>query len=591
MKFDICIIGAGSAGMGAAYSLKGSGKSVCLIDKLSHLGGTSTEAGVTTWIEGSCPKYLVDILASLNFSQEQIERSLLPAAFSLYGINQTKKNKGIRKDGFLILNGSLDTNLLVDRNYTLTIKGNLNDAQTFALGFGNSDPIVLESKGNGIYICFFKNEIPEINNYNIYNYPEATAITANIEWMKMELGTNNSQEYLPDDTQNDGNLYIDSDSLMNKYQNDFANDNNFEILLKTEFMSVNSQTETDIVSINVIDSELNARTIEASWFIDCSGDGILCRAALTDCYLVGRDPKALFNESIALNNIIDPMTLNEPSLFFKLQEGLDDTEILNTVKTVYIDNSIKEGIPIIKPDYITLDGFISGANYVNTMTGTTFGEGGALNIKYGSDGVYPILKSRSLEYWKYIKLLAKYKGSGKFGGYDVGQVLSMGFDNSFKPYTGIRESFRIKCDYMLRQSDLSELLNPQSLNNFIAEGSHIIDFHVTTDLNVVELNNFNQSFLRPYGIPYDCLVVSGISNILVAGRCSGKSQIALASARVNKVCAQEGFAAGNAIKYCLDNECNDVRCVDVPTIQGPQYIDFVTSINQMSEIYSLNLKK
>lgn len=53
IKTDILIIGAGSAGFGAAYSALSEGKkSVVLADKNNQLGGTSTVGGVNTWEPG-----------------------------------------------------------------------------------------------------------------------------------------------------------------------------------------------------------------------------------------------------------------------------------------------------------------------------------------------------------------------------------------------------------------------------------------------------------------------------------------------------------------------------------------------------------
>ena len=45
-KYDVCIVGGGAGGIGAAYALKEQGYRVCLIEKIDALGGTHCNAGV-----------------------------------------------------------------------------------------------------------------------------------------------------------------------------------------------------------------------------------------------------------------------------------------------------------------------------------------------------------------------------------------------------------------------------------------------------------------------------------------------------------------------------------------------------------------
>ncbi len=47
-RYDICVIGAGSGGFGAACAAARQGASVLLLEAYDGLGGTSTWAGVNT---------------------------------------------------------------------------------------------------------------------------------------------------------------------------------------------------------------------------------------------------------------------------------------------------------------------------------------------------------------------------------------------------------------------------------------------------------------------------------------------------------------------------------------------------------------
>lgn len=49
-KYDVCIVGGGAGGIGAAYALKDSGLKVCLIEREASLGGTHINAYIQEWL-------------------------------------------------------------------------------------------------------------------------------------------------------------------------------------------------------------------------------------------------------------------------------------------------------------------------------------------------------------------------------------------------------------------------------------------------------------------------------------------------------------------------------------------------------------
>lgn len=61
-RYDVCIVGGGAGGMGAAYALKDKGYSVVLIDKNDALGGTHTLGGVVDLIASPAPDYFKQIM-------------------------------------------------------------------------------------------------------------------------------------------------------------------------------------------------------------------------------------------------------------------------------------------------------------------------------------------------------------------------------------------------------------------------------------------------------------------------------------------------------------------------------------------------
>jgi hypothetical protein len=63
------------------------------------------------------------------------------------------------------------------------------------------------------------------------------------------------------------------------------------------------------------------------------------------------------------------------------------------------------------------------------------------------------------------------------------------------------------------------------------------------------------------------------SNALIACRGFGASQIAASAARTNKLVAQLGWAAGNAVKYCMDTGKN-LKDLSGRELLGERYINY-----------------
>ncbi len=95
----------------------------------------------------------------------------------------------------------------------------------------------------------------------------------------------------------------------------------------------------------------------------------------------------------------------------------------------------------------------------------------------------------------------------------------------------IREMRRIRGEYVLRADDVR---SGRQFDDAIARGSFIID----------TLRHHEP--VPPYDIPYRSILVPGISNLLVVGRCFSADRYAMASARIMKTVSQMGEAAGAA---------------------------------------------
>jgi hypothetical protein len=121
--------------------------------------------------------------------------------------------------------------------------------------------------------------------------------------------------------------------------------------------------------------------------------------------------------------------------------------------------------------------------------------------------------------------------------------LVQGFEHSVlvatSPAIGVRESRRVMGDYRLTRDDV---LNAQRFADEVALcGAPIEDHTAGADTRWTYVPGGGV-----YGIPYRCLLPSGIEGMLVAGRCFSASHDAHASARSMATCMAMGQAAGTA---------------------------------------------
>lgn len=137
----------------------------------------------------------------------------------------------------------------------------------------------------------------------------------------------------------------------------------------------------------------------------------------------------------------------------------------------------------------------------------------------GIQKTHQIAVERINGYWDFVlKEISRRAAVGEqlYGFHE--SALLYRYTGNYAPMLGIRESYRINCDVMLTQNDLTEKINSQQLKRYIACGSHPVDLHVRGNIHGWELCNFNQTKAQPSGIPYDCLIPKRFDNVLIACR-------------------------------------------------------------------------
>jgi hypothetical protein len=119
------------------------------------------------------------------------------------------------------------------------------------------------------------------------------------------------------------------------------------------------------------------------------------------------------------------------------------------------------------------------------------------------------------------------------------------------PMLGVRETRRIRGDYVLTRDDI---VSGRRFEDTIARSTSWLDLHNPRGEGVLH------EYLRTdtwFEIPLRCLIVKGMDNLLVAGRCISTSHLAAAATRETPTCIATGQAAGvTAAIAAKDNICS-----------------------------------
>lgn len=277
------------------------------------------------------------------------------------------------------------------------------------------------------------------------------------------------------------------------------------VLLETAFTTAESKGKH--VEAVLADAAGNPLRIEAKVFIDSTGDAVLCRAAGCETML-GPDPKSRFGEAFAPET--PGRTLNAISLCYRI------TPRANPRRQQPPEPPVRDW-----PRSAHCSGLPCGDIIVNPLATLP----GSDLIDLGYDECMTRAKRIVQAHWRWLQ---EYP---TFAGYEL---------DSVAPMLGIRESYRVVTEYVLRQQDLEAGLSSQNHPDVIAVADHSMDVHGAGSQRV------RGELTGPYGIPYRCLIPKGAENLLVACRGAGMSQIAASSCRLSRTIIQLGHAAGEA---------------------------------------------
>ena len=128
---------------------------------------------------------------------------------------------------------------------------------------------------------------------------------------------------------------------------------------------------------------------------------------------------------------------------------------------------------------------------------------------------------------------------------------------------GIREGRRLIGDFILSEKHILGD-SPTDFDDGIAVATSQIDFHSLSSQGHAGWRRK----VNPYAIPFRCLVVKGVSNLLAAGKCVSIDQTVHSSIRMTPTCCAMGQSAGTAAAIATKDGLTEIRKTDIAKLRG-----------------------
>jgi len=309
---------------------------------------------------------------------------------------------------------------------------------------------------------------------------------------------------------------------------------------------------TAILSVGVM-TRAGLLTLEAKAFIDCTGDAIL--SMLAGAELMGGNEEGVHQPMtlrFAMGNI-DMARFRKAAKYILrldtdhyLEAGYGEAK--NGPMEPIIRDAINKGV--LEEDDIGYFQFFTMNGKKNEL---------AFNMPRiaGLDPLDPFAISKAYQIGraKVFRIAAFMKAY--FEGCEEAHV------SSIAPLIGIRETRRVVGEYVLTEQDHQTC---RKFSDSIARNRYPVDIHLKVG------TDYRKSF-EPneyHDIPYGSIVVKGLDNLWVAGRCLSADFVAQSSVRIQPVCRATGEAAGSAAALA---SAKNLKAKDVPYEELAPYLD------------------
>lgn len=132
-----------------------------------------------------------------------------------------------------------------------------------------------------------------------------------------------------------------------------------------------------------------------------------------------------------------------------------------------------------------------------------------------------------------------------------------GYATHLAPKIGVRESRRIRGEYVITVDDILKGVMPDDI---------VADAWYSLDPWGIKLDENLRNSVGPYGIPYRALIPYSTEGLLTAGRIISGTRLAMSSYRVQPICGTIGEAAGTAAAMAAMSRTG-IRDIDVRKLQ------------------------
>lgn len=301
-------------------------------------------------------------------------------------------------------------------------------------------------------------------------------------------------------------------------------EDNIDLYLNTTVLTVD--TKNDKIDVMTAYQMKEDRFIDfiAPFYADCTGDGVLAVKSGAETRM-GSESKAEFDERSAPDKE-ETFTMGN-TLYFELED-------------------VGEPVEFVRPDFaydVTKMDFMKDIDKPENMrmirvTGRmwTLEYGGQVNTITDNEHIHLELRKLVFGLWDYIKNSGKYPEAENL---KIKRVHTI---------AGTRESRRITGDYILTQNDIE---NFSKHFDDVAISGWPMDLHAPKGIyDTIPASAFIH-VRALYTIPFRTLYSKNVNNLLMAGRNTSVSHIALSSTRVIATCASMGEAIGTAVPLML----------------------------------------
>ncbi|MDA3962688.1 MAG: FAD-dependent oxidoreductase [Planctomycetota bacterium] len=261
--------------------------------------------------------------------------------------------------------------------------------------------------------------------------------------------------------------------------------------------------------------------IEATTFIDCSGDGVLALDSGA-WFMQGREAMDAYDEDIQPSQA-DNRTMGNSILL----------QIEDTGKKVSFTPA-PGSYRFSKDDFPFRLRGVKGNNFWWVELG------GLNDTILDAERIRGDLHAVIWGVWDYIKNVAEEKDEAAT--WDLHWIGAL---------PGKRENRRFVGHHVLNQNDV----RTGSFNDVIAYGGWSMDDHHPAGMMYPGKPTVFHSAPSPYGIPLRSLISRNVRNLLFAGRNISATHAALSSTRVMATCALLGQAAGSAAALATRHRC------------------------------------